>query len=134
MASSLSAEFLIYRKGIQIIGGLYARILYFESFIIDMNIGEQLKNLRQQNNYTQEQLADLMNVSYQTVSKWERGIVEPDLQTIIRLSTLYRVGVEVILGLTRSQRYERYDELDLKLSELEKSEHLNKTPHLFRWG
>ena len=87
-----------------------------------MNIGEQLKNLRQQNNYTQEQLADLMNVSYQTVSKWERGVVEPDLQTIIRLSTLYRVGVEVILGLTRSQRYERYDELDLKLSELEKSE------------
>ena len=87
-----------------------------------MNIGEQLKNLRQQNNYTQEQLADLMNVSYQTVSKWERGIVEPDLQTIIRLSTLYRVGIEVILGLTRPQRNERYDELDLKLSELEKSE------------
>lgn len=87
-----------------------------------MNIGEQLKNLRQQNNYTQEQLADLLNVSYQTVSKWERGVVEPDLRTVIRLSTLYRVGVEVILGLTGHQRSERYDELDLKLSELEKSE------------
>ncbi|MBQ7336923.1 MAG: helix-turn-helix transcriptional regulator [Clostridia bacterium] len=39
-----------------------------------MTIGEQLKQLRQQRGYTQEQIAESMHVSVQTVSKWERGV------------------------------------------------------------
>ncbi|MBE6664668.1 MAG: helix-turn-helix transcriptional regulator [Ruminococcaceae bacterium] len=39
-----------------------------------MNIGNNIKQLRQQKNLTQEQLAEKLGISYQAVSKWETGI------------------------------------------------------------
>jgi transcriptional regulator with XRE-family HTH domain len=42
-----------------------------------MTTGEKLSSLRKQNNYTQEELADIMNVSRQSVSRWESDIAFP---------------------------------------------------------
>ena len=43
-----------------------------------MTTGEKLSSLRKQNNYTQEELADMMNVSRQSVSRWESDIAFPE--------------------------------------------------------
>ena len=42
-------------------------------------IGEFIKKLRQDNNLTQKDLANKYNVTYQAVSKWERGLNIPDI-------------------------------------------------------
>ncbi|MCG7419199.1 helix-turn-helix domain-containing protein [Macrococcus epidermidis] len=62
-------------------------------------INKQIKVLRNNHNYTQEDLAEKLNVSRQTISKWELGTSEPDLNMIIRLSELFSVSTDyLILG------------------------------------
>ncbi|MGX6967301.1 helix-turn-helix domain-containing protein, partial [Vagococcus teuberi] len=51
-----------------------------------MNISEEIKNQRLKNKWTQEQLAEILNVSRSTVSSWEVGRNYPDLETIVALS------------------------------------------------
>lgn len=49
-------------------------------------ISKQLKDLRKQYNYTQEDLAEKLNTSRQTISKWEQDISELDLNMLMQLS------------------------------------------------
>ena len=48
---------------------------------------ENLKTLRKQKGYTQEELAARLNVVRQTVSKWEKGLSVPDAELLLRLKT-----------------------------------------------
>lgn len=63
-----------------------------------MNIGKKIKFLRRQNDMTQEQLADLLGVSYQAVSKWETDVSSPDLSLIVPLARLFHVSTDVLFG------------------------------------
>ena len=54
-----------------------------------MTLGEKLSKLRRENNYTQEQLADILAVSRQAISKWESNITYPETDKLIRLSELF---------------------------------------------
>ncbi len=63
-------------------------------------IGEKIKELRRKNNMTQEKLAELLSVSYQTVSKWECGISSPDVYMIAPLARLFNVTTDEILGVS----------------------------------
>ena len=51
------------------------------------SFAEQLNAVRKQRNITQEQLAERMNVSRTTISRWESGKIMPDLDTIRLLSS-----------------------------------------------
>lgn len=62
-----------------------------------MNIGEKLFELRREKNLSQEEVADKLNVSRQTVSKWETNQSVPDFDKIMPLCELYGVGVEELL-------------------------------------
>ena len=62
-----------------------------------MTIGEQIQNLRIAKNFTQEQFAELMEVSRQSVSKWELGQAVPDVDKIIRMSELFGVTTDKLL-------------------------------------
>lgn len=62
-----------------------------------MTFGDKLSTLRKQNNYTQEQLADLLGVSRQSVSKWEGGIAYPETEKLIRLSELFHCSLDALL-------------------------------------
>lgn len=53
-----------------------------------MTLGEKLSKLRKENNYTQEQLADILSVSRQAISKWESNITYPETDKLIRMSEL----------------------------------------------
>ena len=62
------------------------------------NFGERLKSLRKAAGITQQELADNLGVHLQTVSKWERGISEPDFSLLGEISSVLGVSLEKLLG------------------------------------
>lgn len=61
-------------------------------------IGGFLKELRKQKGLTQEQFAEIVNVSNRTVSRWENGNNLPDLDILIEISDYYEIGLREILN------------------------------------
>ena len=61
-------------------------------------IGTFLKDLRKEKGLTQEQLAESLNVSRRTVSRWETGMNMPDLDLLMELSDLYAVDLREMLN------------------------------------
>ena len=62
-----------------------------------MKLSEKLLLLRRDSGLTQEEIAERCCVSRQSVSKWESGLVVPDLQRLLQLSELYQVSMDVLL-------------------------------------
>lgn len=60
-------------------------------------IGNIIKKLRLEKNYTQKNLADKMNISDKTISKWERGLGCPDLSLINELSEILEIDIQKLL-------------------------------------
>ena len=56
-------------------------------------IGSFLKELRKERKLTQEQLAEKLNVSGRTVSRWETGNNMPDISLLLEISELYDVSI-----------------------------------------
>ena len=61
-------------------------------------LSDNIKVLRKQKGFTQEELAIRLHVVRQTVSKWEKGLSVPDAEVLQRLADLFEVGVEQLLG------------------------------------
>lgn len=59
-----------------------------------MEIGNKILELRKQNNFSQEQLAEKMRVARQTISKWELGETSPDLVQSKMLSKIFNVSLD----------------------------------------
>lgn len=62
-----------------------------------MQTGIQIAEARRRQNLTQEQLAQLMQVSRQTVSRWEAGAAYPEMEKIVRLADLLQVSCDDLL-------------------------------------
>ena len=62
-----------------------------------MILADKIIRLRKKNGWSQEELADKMNVSRQAVSKWEGAQTIPDLEKILQLSTLFGVTTDYLL-------------------------------------
>ena len=62
-----------------------------------MTFGEKLSKQRKENNYTQEQLADILGVSRQAISKWESNITYPETDKLIRMSELFNRSLDYLL-------------------------------------
>ena len=62
-----------------------------------MNLNQKISQLRNDNNWSQEELAEKLNVSRQSVSKWESGQAKPDLDKIIALSNIFDVSTDYLL-------------------------------------
>lgn len=56
-----------------------------------------LKLLRKQYGYTQEQIAEKLGVSRQTIAKWERGECLPDIENVIALADIYEVTIDSLV-------------------------------------
>ena len=67
--------------------------------IMDCNkVGKLIFELRREKNMTQKEIADKMNISDKTISKWERGIGCPDVSLLPELSDILGVNIEKILA------------------------------------
>ena len=56
-----------------------------------------MKLLRKQYGYTQEQIAEKLGVSRQTIAKWERGECLPDIENVIALADIYEVTIDSLV-------------------------------------
>jgi transcriptional regulator with XRE-family HTH domain len=65
--------------------------------------GESLRRLRREKNLTQEQLSARLNVSFQTVSKWERGESTPDITMLPVLAGFFGVRTDDLLGIDQAE-------------------------------
>lgn len=65
---------------------------------MELRIGENIKILRRRNGMTQENLAELLNISSAAVSKWESGCTYPDITAIIPLAQIFDVTIDELMG------------------------------------
>lgn len=63
-----------------------------------MKFNEKLFELRKEKGYSQEELADKLNVARQTISKWENGTTTPDFDNLIELSKLFEISIDEFVG------------------------------------
>lgn len=59
-----------------------------------MTLGEKIKYLRQKNDVTQEKLAEYLNITYQSVSKWENNNALPDISLVVPLANFFGVSID----------------------------------------
>lgn len=81
-----------------------------------MNFSEKLLTLRKAKGMTQEQLAEKLDVSRQSISKWESGQAVPELEKIVALSAIFDVTTDYLLKLSE------IDDLSVKTEMLEKQQ------------
>lgn len=81
-----------------------------------MDFSEKLLTLRKANNLTQEQLAEKLDTSRQSVSKWEGGQATPELDKIMALSAIFDVTTDYLL------KSSEIDDLSVKTDILEKQQ------------
>lgn len=62
-----------------------------------MNLGESIYKNRTQKNWSQTDLADALDVSRQSVSKWENNTAIPDLDKLIKMSSLFEVSLDTLV-------------------------------------
>lgn len=60
--------------------------------------GRVLKELRLNKDISQRKLGEIFGVANQTVSSWEKGINEPDFDTLIKIAEFFQVSVGYLLG------------------------------------
>lgn len=63
-----------------------------------MTLGNKLQNMRKQKGLSQEQLANMITVSRQAVSKWETNETIPDIGNLLQLSKLFEVSLDFLLN------------------------------------
>ena len=85
-----------------------------------MDISEKILQLRKASNMTQEQLAERVSVSRQSVSKWEGGQAVPELDKLLELSKVFNVTTDYLL------RPSELDELSKQQELIEQAERANK--------
>lgn len=78
-----------------------------------MDLAEKILTLRKSRNWTQDQLAEQLDISRQTISKWESGQSLPELDKIIALSEVFNVSTDCLL------KPSKVDNLSLKTEMLE---------------
>ena len=75
------------------------------------SIGEMISSLRKEKNMTQNDLAEKMNVTDKAVSKWERNLSCPDVNSIPKLAEILGVSVEELLNAQTKQDNGKVDDI-----------------------
>lgn len=105
-----------------------------------MKIAENIRTLRKQHSFTQEQLSEALGVTVSAVYKWESGQSVPEVKMLMELADLFEISVDTLLGYDRqnenvANRIKRIDqcmlEWDFKEAMLEVEKTLKKYPNRF---
>ena len=91
----------------------------------DMEIGKKLKDARMKSGFTQEAVAEKINVSRQTISNWENEKSYPDIISVIKMSDCYEVSLDYLLkGEQKMKTY--YDYLEESTNVVKSNANRNK--------
>lgn len=66
-----------------------------------IQFGDTLKKLRQKMGLRQDDVARMVGVERSTVANWERGAKQPSLETLVKLSQLFGISLDELLGITK---------------------------------
>ena len=77
---------------------------------MENNIGEMIKTLRKQQGVTQDELANYLNISNQSVSKWETGQANPDITFVPRLAEFFKVSIDTLFNCKATMPNSEYGE------------------------
>ncbi len=97
-----------------------------------MNIGERFKYYREKVKLTQKEAADLLGVKSYQLANYETNRTEPNIQTLINMSSIYKVTIDELLNNKVENKNEKslhsadYDDLLLKINEFVKNINNNK--------
>ena len=83
-----------------------------------MELKNKLKELRLSRNMTQEAVAEQLCVSSQTVSKWERGLLSPDIYLLPKIAVLYKCSIDSLFDMELVWSVEHRREFENKIREL----------------
>ena len=75
--------------------------VYFElkgEILMKLNLAENLKKIRKENNLSQEQLAEKLGVSRQSVSKWEAGQAYPEMDKVLQICKLFNLNMDELFN------------------------------------
>lgn len=75
-------------------------------------IGENIKRIRLERNLTQEEVAAHLGISFQSVSKWERGDGYPDITMLPALSNYFGISIDELLGTDKIAKDEQYNKIN----------------------
>ena len=93
----------------------------------NFNIGQTIRDLRNEHHYSQTQLGELLNVTDSTVSKWESGDSNPGIEQINAMANLFRMTVDDFLHYQEAKKAERIKrEAEAKAQLEEKNRALKK--------
>ena len=76
-----------------------------------MNLGLKIKQLRQENHLTQEDLAEQLGVSFQAVSRWENNITTPDISLLPIIANMFNVTMDYLFDLDISKKQAEIDSI-----------------------
>ncbi len=82
-----------------------------------LNLGENIRTLRRTANMTQEQLAEQLGVSFQSVSRWENGSTYPDMELLPAIARIFSVTVDFLLSVGDEERRKNFEATRTKLQE-----------------
>lgn len=71
-----------------------------------MKFNEKLLDLRKQKGWSQEELGNELNVSRQTISKWEMGMTTPELENLVMLSKIFNISIDELVDNAKESNYE----------------------------
>ena len=67
------------------------------------SFGTRLVDIRKEHNMTQNDIADRLNISAQAVSKWENDMTMPDIDTLVKLSDIFDMSLDELVGKQKSE-------------------------------
>ena len=83
----------------------------------------KIRELREESQMTQKELAEKLSSAQRNVSNWENGVNEPDLETVVKLCEVFHVGLDELFGYSDGAEFTASDRLLLakikKLSPLQ---------------
>ena len=91
-----------------------------------MTFGQRIKKLRQETNMTQENLAELLSISPQAVSRWETDIAMPDISLLPPLANFFHTTTDYLLGMENYEKDIRKAEFDEAFHEYWKKDNKEK--------
>ncbi|MBD5457345.1 MAG: helix-turn-helix domain-containing protein [Lachnospiraceae bacterium] len=78
-----------------------------------MNFGKNLQVMRKMTNMTQEELAEKMHVSRQTISKWELGTIWPEMEKLVELCEMFHCSIDQLVRESMDYSNEAYSDIKI---------------------
>lgn len=75
-------------------------------------IGEKINELRRKRQLTQEEVAAHLGISFQAISKWERGEGYPDITMLPTIANYFGISVDELIGMEKIAKVEKYDSVN----------------------